>query len=338
MPQGGTSIGGPLTVAGVDILASIAGGNGMANVRGGHIGGKTLYVGVQTLQTAQDLIQQGLQVYPTLFGANGALAALSNRSGCGDVIYVLEGHTENVAAADAASDTGTAAYFSVIGLGSGTNRPSFTWTAAASTWLLDTAGVELANLQLNLCSTAATVVVTPITVSAANCRIVNCFINWGLSTTIGVGSTLGAIAVTTAGDYFDFIGNFCVNLDVAGTTGQAITLLSLNGADYCRIIANRIFGATTATTVGPVHFLTTLSKNVQIYWNYIENLIASSTIAISSAIPGVTGSVAFNQLRVNSGITAITASANMSTTGFQNYTSDTVNLNGALDVLGGTAT
>lgn len=278
------------------------------------------------------------QALSTLFGADGALAKLQSRINCGDIIYVLPGHVESLTAADAASATAAAAGFSIIGLGSGTIRPTFNWTTAASTWLFDTAGVELANCILNFAVTAATVVVTPITVSAANCRIVDCFINWGASTTIGCGSTLGAIAVTTAADYFEFHGNYCLNLDVAGTAGQAITLLSLNGADYFKMYNNEVYGATTATTVGAVHFLTTLSSDVSIGYNYIENLIASSTIALSSAISGVTGRTFRNNFRVNTGIQPITVSANMSTTLYENYCANTVNKNGALVVGAGTST
>lgn len=330
-----TALSGPLIVDGVDVVSAWATA-GMANVRGGAPGGKKLYVGAAALQETLDLQAQGVYVYPTLFGTTGAIAALAGRANAGDVIYVLPGHTESITGSTSLSATATSATgYSIIGLGSGAQRGNITWTAATSALLMNVAGVEIANLQLNLCSTAATVVVTPITVSAAGCRIVNCFVNWGLSTTVGVGSTLGAIAVTST--RFDFIGNECVNLDTAGTAGQAICLLSLNGANYSRIIANRIFGATTATTVGPIHFVTTLSANVTIMWNYVENLIASSTKAITSAIAGVTGTVAYNQLRVNSGIVGVTASSNLSVSLFQNYTNNTVNKNGALDVGSGTS-
>lgn len=297
-------------------------------------GGKVYYVG----NLSGTVNGNGLKPdrpLATLGGANGAIAKLAGRINLGDVIYIMPGHVESVSAADYFSHTGTAAGFSIVGLGSGPQRGLFNWTAAASTWLLDTAGVEIANLQLNFAVTAATIVVTPITVSAAGCRIVDCWIGWGTSTTIQCGSTLGAIAVTTAGDYFEFLGNFCNNLDVAGTAGGAITLLSLNGADFAKIMVNEIFGATTATTVGPVHFLTTLSSNVRIGYNYIENLKASSTIAVSSAISGVTGRIFNNDFRVNSGILAETISANLSTTFFGNLTADTVNLSGAADVAGG---
>lgn len=269
----------------------------------------------------------------SLYGAGGALDHLQGRKHCGDIIYILPGHVESVTAADfgnAGLAVAGAAGYSVVGLGSGTFRGLFNLTAAASTILLNQPCIEYANLQLNFAVTAATVVVTPMTVSQPGCRIVDCFINWGASTTIGCGSTLGAISVTST--YFEFLNNTCLNLDVAGTAGNAICLLSLNGANYCNISWNRIYGSTTATTVGPIHFLTTLSSDVYILHNYIENLITSSTIAISSAITGVTGDVEENRLRVNSGIQPITVSANMSTTLFQNFATNTVNKAGALVV------
>lgn len=270
-------------------------------------------------------------------GTNGALAKLAAptaRTFKGDVIVCLPGHVESVSSADYFSDTGTASDITILGLGSGTHRPTFNWTAAASTWLMDTVGMEIVNCVLNFAVTAATVVVTPITVSAGSCRIANCFINWGASTTIGCGSTLGAIAVVGARE-FVFENNTCVNLDVAGTTGQAITLLSLNGADYAVIRNNKVTGATTVTTVGVIHCVTTLSKNITVANNELENLIASSTVTMSSAIAGVTGKSYNNFSRVNSGILAETASSNWSVTSYNNYTADTVNLSGALDLAGG---
>lgn len=270
-----------------------------------------------------------------LFGAGGGLDLLNDRANYGDKIYVLPGHTESVSAADMGSHTGTASGFSVEGLGIGNQAPTFNWTATGSTWLLDTAGVELVNLNLNLAgANAATTItiVTPITVSANDCRIVGCRINWGLDTNTGCGSTLGAISVT--GDRFEFIGNRCYNLDVAGTL--AVSFLSINGCDNVKIVGNQIAGASTSTTVGPVHFLTTASTNVLIVGNQIENLKASSTKCLSSAIAGVTGTVAFNLFRVQSGIVAETVAVTpFLCSFFENYTADTDTLSGALDVAGG---
>lgn len=265
-----------------------------------------------------------------------AIAALGSRANQGDIIYVLPGHTESISSADYfVNATNNATGYSIIGLGSGNQRGTLNWTAAASTWLMANAGVEIVNLVLNFAVTAATVVVTPMTVSAPDCRIIGCAINWGVSTTIGCGSTLGAIAFTTAADRCEFSYNICTNLDTAGT--NCLALLSCNGSDFLRVAYNKIFGSTTSTTVGPLHFLTTLSSDIEVVWNYIENLITSSTIAISSAIAGVTGAISYNQLRVNSGIQPITVSSNVSCSLFQNFANNTVNKNGALVVGAGTS-
>lgn len=300
------------------------------------VGCRIIYVGSGASQVAP-VDNVNSFACATLFGSTGALALLGNRQNKGDIIYVLPGHTESITGADFGSDTGTASGFSIIGIGLGTQRPKFSWTAAASTWLLDTAGVEIVNCILDFAVTAATVVVTPITVSAANCRIANCYIHWGASTTIGCGSTLGAIAVVSAA-HFQFVGNVCINEDVAGTSGNAITLLSLNAADYAYISDNKVCGATTSASVGVIHCVTTLSKNITVARNELENLKASSTVTMSSAIAGVTGKSFSNFSRVNSGIVAETASSNWSLTSFNNYTADTVNLSGALDVAGGAST
>lgn len=331
-----THLSGPLFSGGVMLGVGQITPNQRAVVPGGQV----FFVGNYPASTSlKQTFANGNGLTPdsafsALFGANGALAALANRVNCGDIIYVLPGHSESVSAADAASHTGTAAGFSIVGLGTGTMRPAFNWTAAASTWLLDTANVELCNLILNLCGSTATgalTVTTPITVSAAGCRIVDCAINWGQDTDTGCGSTLGAIAVTAAD--FEFLGNRMVNLDTAGTL--AVSGISLNGADNALIRNNYISGGTTSTTVGAIHCVTTASLNVRIQNNYIENRKASSTKALSSAIAGVTGVIAYNSFFVNSGIVAVTTS-NLPPI-YQNYTSNTAAKNGALDVGAGTS-
>lgn len=325
---------------GVTINGALLDSNGarFPNVRGGLPSGRVLYV---CSNGGRDGFGDGTNInmpLASLGGATGALARIAGRTNKGDVIYVLPGHSENVSAADYFSDTGSASGFSVIGLGSGALRPTFNWTAATSTWLLDTTGVEIANCILNLCGSTATgtlTVATPITVSAADCRIVNCYINWGQDTDTGCGSTLGAIAVTAA--RFEFVNNFCPNLDTAGTL--AVSFLSLNGADDAVISSNTIYGGTTSTTVGPVHCVTTASKRIRIIGNVVENLKASSTKAVTSAIASVTGTIAGNYCRVQSGIVAFTiASTPFLCSFYNNYTADTDTQNGALDIANGTST
>lgn len=334
MAFGGPTNFGQIVSMGAPVLPSM-GGLSPFGIRGGLPTGLTLYVcSLGSLYNAG--YGDGSDITAPLATVSSAMTKLNGRTNKGDQIICLPGHVETVNAADFFSATGAASGFSIIGLGSGFQRPTFNFTAAGSTWLFDTIGMEIANCVLNFCGNTATgalTVATPMTVSAAGGRFVYNYINWGQDTDTGCGSVLGAISVTAAN--FDFIGNTCVNLDTAGTL--ALSLLALNGADNCQIIGNRITGGTTSTTVAAVHFLTTASLNVNIQGNFIENTRASSTKSLSSAISGVTGIVANNLFRNNSGILGFTVSANLSVSAFNNYTNNTVNKNGALDVGAGTS-
>lgn len=275
-----------------------------ANVRGGLPNGRVLYV--CSLGGPDGTFGDGKDInYPlaTLGGASGALAKLEGRTNKGDVIYVLPGHTENVSSADYFSHTGAATYFSIIGIGNGTNKPKFTWTTATSTWLFDTAGVELANCTLELAGAhvtgAALTVAAPITVSTNNCRIVNCEIFWGFENDRIVGD-----GIIVTGDGFHFIGNKCLALVAAVPSNNFLTL---TGADDCVIKGNWIEGTTDATTKGVIDVETTECLRLIVEDNYISNLLASSTIAFSP-LASSTGHCARNLFFVNSGILPITAS------------------------------
>lgn len=277
------------------------------DVRGGLPNGKVLYV--RSIGNNADSTGYGdgtniNEPLATLFGASGALAKLEGRTNRGDVIYVLPGHVENVAAADAASHTGAASYFSIIGLGNGLNRPQFTWTTATSTWLFDTAGVELVNCVLNFAgpvgATAALTVAAPITVSAANCRMVGNYITFGVDADQIV--TIG-ITTTAAADNFEFINNYAV-----GATGAVCTtFLRLVGVDNGIIRGNYIRGETSSATVGVIQCLTTASTNLQVIRNYLANMKSDATIAFTP-MTATTGIVTDNRFYVDgTGILPITA-------------------------------
>ena len=82
----------------------------------------------------------------------------------GDVIYVLPGHTESIAAAGGI--TCDVAGVSIIGLGNGNLRPTFTWTALASSWLVTAASVTIKNI---IITPGIDEVVSMFAVSAAGC-------------------------------------------------------------------------------------------------------------------------------------------------------------------------
>jgi hypothetical protein len=222
---------------------------------------------------------------------NAALAAC--RSGNGDAVMVLPGHTENISSADQMSNL--VAGTQIIGCGFGTTRPTFTWTAATSTFLLDVANVGLHDLILNMDpGTGTTTVAAPITISAAGCRISGCQIRMGTDANSKV--TIG-ITTTAAADDLTMDNNFVYG----ATAAEATTGIQFVGADRLHFVGNRVFMATSSTSVGSIRFLTTASTNVMFLGNIVQNAKASSTIAMTG-MAGLTGLFDRSTMMVGSGI------------------------------------
>lgn len=217
------------------------------------------------------------RLYTTL---NKALAQC--RSGMGDFVFVLPGHSESISTADFMSSL--VAGTRIIGLGRGNLRPTFTWTAAAATFLLDVANVELNNLILNMDPGSGTVTVAaPITVSAAGCAIRNCKIRMGTDANSKV--TIG-ITTTAAATDFEFVGN-----QVYGATAaECTTQMQFVGADRLQFHHNTLVGATSAVAVGNVRFLTTASTDIKMFHNSIRNNKAASEQAVTG-MAGMGGEV-----------------------------------------------
>lgn len=216
---------------------------------------------------------------------NAALASCV--SGRGDVIYVLPGYTESIGAADAWSNLGTKTDITIIGMGRGTNRPTFTWTAADSTVLFDSANFRLLNCNLYLAGAhaagAALTVAAPITVTANGCGIYSCDIFYGFDADQGV--TIGI--TVTAGQWFEFKSNYCFCAQAAGAT-LTTSFLYLDGANYCRVWDNTIDGSTSSTTVGSVRFINNASVGIEFLRNRISNKKAVSVHAVTQ-MDGVLG-------------------------------------------------
>ena len=250
-------------------------------------GGGVYYVG----STAQ-LAQLGL-VGPSIAGStyssiNAALGAAV--SGRGDIIYVLPGYTETISIADQWALLGPKTDISIIGMGHGSNRPTITWSATASSILMDSANLNISNMVLQLEPTTGTITVTaPITVSAAGCTITNCRINCGTDANNKV--SIG-ITANLAND-FVFSGN-----QVRGAAlATCVTFLRLTGCANPIVTDNDIICGTTAAAVGPVQELTTACTGIDISRNKIQNNAASSTACITMALAATTGWITYNLLR-----------------------------------------
>jgi hypothetical protein len=219
---------------------------------------------------------------------NSALALC--RSGKGDIVVVLPGHTESIGAADKWSNL--VAGTKIIGLGNGNNRPTVTWTAAGGTVLFDVANVTLSGFILNLCSTAnaGVTVAAPITISAAGCTISDCDIYFG-----GDADDIVTIGITTTAAADDLtLANLCC---YGATAAECTTFLRLVGTDRLRMHGCLIDGATSSTTVGVLQMLTTAPTQVMITDCTFVNRKASSVHA-ATGVASATGNV----VRCNFGI------------------------------------
>ena len=207
------------------------------------------------------------------------------------LIFVRAGHTENISAADYFTLQGARKRITIRGEGVGVERPTFTWTTATSSWLLDTDSIRIENCVLNLDpGTGTTTVAAPITVSGAGCAIVGCQIRVGTDAnsivTIGITTTAGATDFTFAGN------------DVYGATAaECTTAIQFVGATRLKFIGNSVRCATSAVSVGVVRFLTTASTGIQMYDNVLEHRKAASETALTG-MAGLTGQIDYLHLNV----------------------------------------
>lgn len=248
-------------------------------------GNVAAYVGASSAYESLLTPAQRSIMVPTL---NAALRRV--RSGKGDVVMVMPDHAENISSADQMSNL--VAGTRILGMGAGQLKPTFTWTAATASFLLDVANVTLDGLLLEMAPAAnsGVTVAAPITVSGAGCAITNCRINFGADANDIVGQ---AINTTAAADDFVFANNRCFG----ATAAECETFLNLIGTDRIQIVNNYIAGATSAATVGLIRAETTAHLDGLIYNNVVINRLATSAEAIT-LMNGCTGFMDYNHMQV----------------------------------------
>ncbi len=278
----------------MDGINSINTGGGALEFAPGYIllptGGLWAYVHASI--GSLDRLPPGMASAPLGSFTTVAAAAAACRSGRGDRIVCLPGHTESVSSANYLSNLGTKTDVSIVGTGTGTNRPTFTWTIAGSTLMTTTpANFGIDNCILSLEPGSGTVsVAAPITITGAGNFIRRCRIYAGTDAT-----NLCTIPLTVLGTDFQFEDNY----STSGVLALSTCYMRLTAADRAIIRRNYIsHAAGVSATVGVLSYLTTLSANNLVQANYIQNCTASSKVAISSGSVVNTGTLADNRLRV----------------------------------------
>lgn len=249
-------------------------------------------------------------------------AALARvRSGMGDTIVALPGHTENV------TTTPTwVAGTHLMGIPLGSAAPTFTWTATDSQWAINVANVSVSGCRLNVAG--ADGIVKGILVTGTNCTFKN---NVFLSAT---GAALKAAIMFEAGtgaNELQILGN-----KVFGTTSH-------NSNDIFHIAAaisnwefswNKCICSSTAATKGILHVAAAALGGV-VSHNMLYNTHTSALAAIYLADVASDGHCYNNAIGVKVGTGTAPASTGIILAGTntlwtfnENYSAPTKNLSG----------
>jgi hypothetical protein len=235
----------------------------------------------------------------------------------GDVILLAPAHAENVATAAAiAVDV---AGISIIGLGQGSNRPTFTFTGTAGTIAISAANVLISNVRV---TSGIDEVVKMFHVTAANVTLDR--VDHFETPTF---QTIQFLLTTNAADFLT-VQNCYHQQATAATAAQL--WIQLVGCDNVRIIDNQFFlvlqnGATCATITA-----TTAVLNCLIARNRIHQTGGTTQVSAILMVAASTGYAHDNRV-----VAAVTTLAGIialaSLYGAENYASHTVNKNGILD-------
>lgn len=234
------------------------------------------------------------------FAASGMLVTTLNaglarcRSGYGDIVYMLPGHTESINAADFASSLVAGTQIVSAGTPGMSNNPKLTWnTTANATFLLDVADCSIVGMTLDWAGVAD--VTAPITVTGAGCAIVGCKIV-AQSDTVSFQCKKGVTVSTGANDFL-FYGNTVLcdsEDDDANVTGGIINIAA--AVNNTRILGNMIGFSCTGDSVGIID-QTATAVNTQVIGNYLWQFAANAAFCIIMD-NGTGGIVARNYCRI----------------------------------------
>ena len=241
---------------------------------------------------------------------DGAMAAVTANKG--DKIVAMPNHAENVAnATDFQVDT---AGVDIMGLGRGTNRPTFTFTNTAGSVEMDSANCSLSNLVFNASVSA---VVIGMNIDAANVAVDGC--EFGFDAT---------------GD------DFITMVDIDGVNGASLTnnkliaedtagcaeAIRLDDCDDVTVSRNTIYGDFTD---GAIIGEGAAGKNLQMEYNTIYNSDTTAGFVIDLNV-AFTGVLAYNKCTTLFATAPETALDPGSMLCIENYVANAVDESGAL--------
>jgi hypothetical protein len=259
-----------------------------------------------------------------------SLADALARASAFDTIFVGPGHAENVTASmvfsgTAASGPNTGAQVipqgvRIIGEGVGTNRPTFTLTAAASTFALAAAGSTLENIRILCPQSGTTTNATQVVVTAAGCMVRQCQFQGAASAT-ALATT--CIQLSSAAADFQALENTGFTVTGAPTSWLSTTgTIAPARVSIQRNLIRMILSATTAGIVDISAASGTAPVDLVIADNSFANLVASATVLIKG-VAAAAGMVGYNNFSggVATNMTTTSINTPASLESFQNFCS-----------------
>jgi hypothetical protein len=216
------------------------------------------------------------------FAASGNLVSTLNaglarcRSGMGDIVYVLPGHTENITGADFMSSLVAGTQIVSAGAPGMTNNPKLTWTVATGTFLLDVADVSIVGMTLDWAGVADCA--APMTVTGAGCALVGNHII--AQSDVASFQCLKGVVVSTAAHDFLFANNYVrtdSEDDDANVTGGIVNINAV--VRGTKVVNNIIAYACAGDSVGIID-QTAAATNTVVANNLIRQLAANAAFAI----------------------------------------------------------
>lgn len=203
------------------------------------------------------------------------------RSGLGDTVIVLPGHTETVS--DATMLDSLVNGTNILGVGRGSAMPKFTFAAAGAQWKLDNADVMVSGLRLDLGganNVTKAVIVTGTDNVMAGCDVI-------MATSSSLDAAIG-IEVGTGADRFRMLNCYLRGSTDPVTDGVKI-VAAVDGVEIgnCRMM----FAATEVN--GQVH-VTAAATNLWIHHSSFANTVTNSTACIVVDDVAATGTFEYN--------------------------------------------
>ena len=203
----------------------------------------------------------------------------------GDIIYLMPGHAESTSTENAELFDLTVPGISVIGLGVGDKRPTFTLEVATATVVISAANCRLSNVRIigNITDLATGVEVEA---AAVGTRIDHCYIG-DSGTSLDM---LVAVAVAANADRLIFEDNH-INITIGGEATEGIAFAG--GCDGLIMRRNIMVG--DWKTGGAIEASTAASTNILIYENVVSNHDGAAGLAYNGNA-GTTGGMFKNYL------------------------------------------